>query len=293
MATATAHLETHANKRLRAVLLVDGSRQALAERAADLRSIIEKRLDVAGAIDDLSMPLPSVDADLAIVFGGDGSILRAARQMGFHQIPVLGVNLGRLGFLADIQPDDLNEILPQVVAGEFRVVDHLMFECSVHRGGEEQSRTLGLNEATVLAGPPFSMIEVQLYVDANLATTYSCDGLIVSTPVGSTAHSLAAGGPIMQKSLQAFVVSPICPHTLTNRPVVDGADHVYELIVPRPNEGTSLLVDGKLICQVTAEDRIRIERSGASFQLVEVRGRGYYRTLREKLGWGGRLKLNE
>jgi NAD+ kinase len=97
----------------------------------------------------------------------------------------------------------------------------------------------------------------------------------------------------MQKSLQTFVVSPICPHTLTNLPVVDGADHVYELAVPKPNEGTSLLVDGKLISSVTPEDRIRIERSTAEFQLIEVRGRGYYRTLREKLGWGGRLKLNE
>ena len=281
------------SKRLRAILLVDGSRPALAERAADLRTIIERNVDVAAAIDDFSKPLPDVAADLLVVFGGDGSMLRSARLMGHSQIPVLGVNLGRLGFLADIQPEDLDEILPQVVAGEYRVVRHLMFECTVLRNGQEQSRTLGLNEAAVLAGPPFAMIEVQLYVDALLATTYSCDGLIVSTPVGSTAYNLAAGGPIMQKSLQTFVVSPICPHTLTNRPVVDGADHVYELAVPRPNEGTSLLVDGKLIGQIGSEDRIRIERSSAEFQLIEVRGRGYYRTLREKLGWGGRLKLNE
>ena len=280
-------------KRLRAILLVDGSRTALAERAADLRVTIERNVDVAAAVDDFSKPLPEVAADMLIVFGGDGSMLRSARLMGHQQLPVIGVNLGRLGFLADIQPEDLDEILPQIVAGEYRVVRHLMFECSVHRGGREQSRTLGLNEAEVLAGPPFSMIEVQLYVDALLATTYSCDGLIVSTPVGSTAHSLAAGGPIMEKSLQTFVVSPICPHTLTNRPVVDSADHVFELSVPKPNEGTTLLVDGKLIGQVGNEDRIRIERSTAEFQLIEVRGRGYYRTLREKLGWGGRLKLNE
>ncbi|MBA3484957.1 MAG: NAD(+)/NADH kinase [Pirellulales bacterium] len=280
-------------KRLRAILLVDGSRPALAERAADLRVTIERNVDVAAAVDDFSKPLPDVAADMLIVFGGDGSMLRSARLMGHQQLPVIGVNLGRLGFLADIQPEDLDEILPQIVAGEYRVVRHLMFECSVHRGGREQSRTLGLNEAEVLAGPPFSMIEVQLYVDALLATTYSCDGLIVSTPVGSTAHSLAAGGPIMEKSLQTFVVSPICPHTLTNRPVVDSADHVFELSVPKPNEGTTLLVDGKQIGQVGSEDRIRIERSTAEFQLIEVRGRGYYRTLREKLGWGGRLKLNE
>lgn len=285
-----SHLRNAA--RPRAVLLVDGSRPALAEKAADLRAIVEPQLEITATVDDLNGPLPPIDADLAIVFGGDGSILRSARLFGHDQIPLLGVNLGRLGFLADIQPEDLDDVLPQVAAGQYRIVRHLMFECSVHRGGRELSRTLGLNEASVLAGPPFAMIEVELYVDGELATTYSCDGLIVSTPVGSTAHNLAAGGPILKKNLQAFVVSPICPHTLTNRPVVDTADHVYELTVPAPNEGTSLVVDGKLIAQPTADDRIRIERSSAEFQLIEAPGRGYYRTLREKLGWGGRLKLN-
>lgn len=275
------------------MLLVDGARPALVERADKLRRVVERHLDVVAAVEDLSMPFSAIGADLAIVFGGDGSILRAARQMAYDQLPVLGVNLGRLGFLAGIQPEDLDEVLPQVVAGEHRIVNHLMFECSIHRAGKEQNRTLGLNETAVLAGPPFAMIEVQLYVDGELATTYSCDGLIVSTPVGSTAHNLAAGGPILEKSLQAFVTSPICPHTLTNRPVVDVADQVYELAVPEPNEGTTLLVDGKTVDRVTAADRIRIERSTAQFQLVETRGRGYYRTLREKLGWGGRLNAKK
>ena len=274
----------------RALLLVDGSRAALVERADKLRAVVARSLEVVATVDDLSSPFATAGADLAIVFGGDGSILRAARQMGYAQLPVLGVNLGRLGFLAGIQPEDLDEVLPQVVAGQYRVVEHLMFECSVWRAGREQSRTLGLNETAVLAGPPYSMLEVELYVDGELATTYSCDGLLVSTPVGSTAHNLAAGGPILEKSLEAFVTSPICPHTLTNRPMVDVADQVYELAVPEPNEGTTLLVDGKVIQSVTSDDRIRIERSSARFQLIETPGRGYYRTLREKLGWGGRLQ---
>ena len=279
--------------RPRAILLVDGTRPQLVAQAAKLRSVVESQLEVVAAVDDLTAPFATDTADFAIVFGGDGSILRAARQMAYQQIPVLGVNLGRLGFLAGIQPADLDEVLPQVVAGRHRIVRHLMFECSIHRAGRELSRTLGLNEMAVLAGPPFAIVEVQLYVDGELATTYSCDGLIVSTPVGSTAYNLAAGGPILEKSLQAFVVSPICPHTLTNRPVVDVAEQVYELAVPKPNEGTSLVVDGKVIHHPTAEDRIRIERSSAEFQLVETPGRGYSRTLREKLGWGGRLKLKE
>jgi NAD+ kinase len=123
-----------------------------------------------------------------------------------------------------------------------------------------------------------------------LVTTYSCDGLIVSTPVGSTAHSLSAGGPILRKSLQAFVISPINPHALTNRPVVDSADRLIEIVVPRPHAGTSLVVDGRVLATLTARDRVRIVRSAAVFQLVEVPGQSYYRTLREKLGWGGQLK---
>lgn len=280
-------------KRPRAILLVDGSRPVLAARAADLRKTIEQHLDVAAEVSDLAGPLPKVAADMAVVFGGDGSMLRTAGLLGYDQLPVLGVNLGKLGFLADIQPEQLDEILPLVVAGKYRVIRHLMFETTVFRGGKELSRTLGLNETSVLAGAPFSMLDIQLYVDGELATTYSCDGLIVSTAIGSTAHSLAAGGPILQKSLQAFVISPICPHTLTNRPVVDAAERVYELAVPAPNPGAALLVDGKVIGKPEPSDRIRIERSTAEFQLIEVHGRGYYRTLREKLGWGGRLKAKE
>lgn len=294
MATkSTSPRERSNGSRPRAILLVDGTRPHLVERAGKLRAVVEQHLEVVATVNDFNVPFATDGADFAIVFGGDGSILRAARQMAYDQIPVLGVNLGRLGFLAGIQPEDLDEVLPQVLGRRHRIVSHLMFECSVHRDGRELSRTLGLNEATVLAGPPYAMIEVDLYVDGDLATTYSCDGLIVSTPVGSTAHNLAAGGPILEKSLQAFVVSPICPHTLTNRPVVDVAEQVYELSVPQPNEGTSLVVDGKVIHHPTGADRIRIERSAAKFQLVEAPGRGYYRTLREKLGWGGRLKAKQ
>lgn len=274
--------------RPRVLMLVDESRPHLRERAVELRPLVEQHMDVV-ALEDISSDLPTNDVDFAIVLGGDGSMLRAAHRLGYQQLPILGVNLGHLGFLADLQPELLPELLPQVAAGEYRVNSHLMFECELLREGKIVQRALGLNEVSVLAGAPFKILEVQLYVDSELVTTYSCDGLIVSTPVGSTAHSLSAGGPILRKDLQAFVISPISPHTLTNRPVVDSAERVFELVVPQPHEGTSLVVDGKVLCQPTAEDRIRITRSEAQFQLVEIAGYGYYRTLREKLGWGGRL----
>jgi len=279
-----------ADTRPRVLMLDQNSKPRIQERAAELHSLLEKHVDIVATVDDFSDELPSDDCEFVVVLGGDGSILRAAHAMGYRQKPVLGVNLGHLGFLADIQPENLEAMLPQVVAGNYRVVSHLMFECDIERQGETSHNVLGLNEVAVLAGPPFAIMDVQLYVDGELVTTYSCDGLIVSTPVGSTAHNLSAGGPILRKSLQAFVISPISPHTLTNRPVVDTADRVYELVVPHPHEGTSLVVDGKVVCQLNANDRIRVTRSRAQFQLIEVHGHGYYRTLREKLGWGGRLK---
>jgi NAD+ kinase len=144
----------------------------------------------------------------------------------------------------------------------------------------------------VLNGAPFAILDVDLYIDSELVTTYSCDGLIVSTPVGSTAHSLSAGGPILRKDLQAFVISPVSPHTLTNRPVVDAADRTYELVVARPNAGTSVVLDGRVLCTLQPNDRVRVRRADAAFKLVSAPGHTYYRTLREKLGWSGRLHFN-
>ena len=277
---------------VRVMVLAMGERPGIVAAARKLEPVIAQHAEIVLSDLDCTDSLEEIDADLAIVLGGDGSILRAVHQMGYHQKPVLGVNLGKLGFLADLQPDRLVQVLPEICASGFDVVKHLMFEYRVWRDGKPLHQGLGLNEVAVLAGPPFAILDVQLYVDGQLATTYSCDGLIVSTPVGSTAHSLSAGGPILRKDLQAFVISPISPHTLTNRPVVDSAEHVYELVVPQPHAGTSLVVDGQLICPLTANDRVQVERSIARFESVIVPGHDYYGTLREKLGWGGRLNLN-
>jgi NAD+ kinase len=275
------------------MILADGSRPEIRQAVEQLRPAIERHLTVTGVYLEGDADLSGGNADLAIVLGGDGAILRAAHQMGYHQRPVLGVNLGRLGFLAALQPSQLEQVLPEIAAGRHRVNEHLMIECSTIRSGRSQYHSLGLNEASVLAGPPFTMVDIELYVDGELVTTYSCDGLIVSTPVGSTAHSLSAGGPILRNIMQAFVIVPISPHTLTHRPVVDSADRVIELAVPRPLEGTSLVVDGRVLGRLEPRDRVRIVRSQARFQMVEVRGQSYYRTLHDKLGWGGQIRTSK
>jgi NAD+ kinase len=276
----------------RVMILADGSRNEMRDAVERLRPTIARHLTISTISLDGSDDLSTSDAELAIVLGGDGSILRAAHQMGYCQRPVLGVNLGRLGFLAALQPAQLDDILPQIAGRRHRVSEHLMIECTAVRDGISRYHALGLNEATVLAGPPFAMVEIELYVDEELVTTYSCDGLIVSTPIGSTAHSLSAGGPILRNSMQALAIVPISPHTLTHRPVVDSADRVFELAVPRPHASSSLVVDGRVLGTLEPADRVRIVRSEARFQMVEVRGQGYYRTLHDKLGWGGQIQIS-
>jgi NAD+ kinase len=273
----------------RAYLLGSGDKPNLREEAERLRPVIDEHVEVVLADFQYQQDLSQVAADLAIVLGGDGSILRAVLQMQERQIPILGVNLGKLGFLASVSPAELSRALPEAVRSACRVVEHLMFRCTVLQNGEPVAETLGLNEMAILAGPPFSLLNADLYVDAELATTYACDGLIISTPVGSTAHSLSAGGPILRKTMSAFVICPICPHTMTVRPVVDTADRVYEVVVPQPNEGTMVVVDGRPLWKLGPSDRVRVVRAAPTFKLLEVRGQSYYRTLRDKLGWAGQL----
>ena len=277
-------------RRIKAILLGSGDRKPdLIPYAKQLRPGIEKLVDIVGEDFAYDQDLSDCGADIAIVLGGDGSILRAAKQLGTNQIPVLGVNLGKLGFLADIHPDSLMEALQSFVDGEYCLIDHLMMRCQVIRNDKVIADQIGLNEAAVLGGPPFDIQTIDLYVDGDLATSYRCDGLIISTPIGSTAHNLSAGGPILRKNLQAFVISPISPHTLTVRPVVDRCDRVYEIVVSKPNDSTCIVLDGQVISPLKSTDRVQIEAADSVFQLIEVSGKSYYRTLREKLGWGGQF----
>ena len=270
------------------LLLGSGDRQGDLEGAAAIRHTIEEHCDILHEDFKYQEELPPY-ADFAIVLGGDGSILRAAKLMGSRQLPIMGVNMGRLGFLAWHDPAEVEAALPAVARGECKIVEHLMFRCAIIRGGIAQEWHLGLNEAVIATGHPFTLLNVHLWVDGELATTYSCDGLIISTPVGSTAHSLSAGGPILRSTLAGFVIVPICPHTLTVRPVVDTADRMYEMEVLQPNPGTSLVIDGRVVGPLLPGDRVRVERSDSVFKLIASAGRSYYHTLRDKLGWAGNI----
>jgi NAD+ kinase len=308
MSSSARHYASKSSKRpvskLRFFILGNGRRPRIQSAATELADLIRPRAEVV--VTDLRQErdLSGLEADMAIVLGGDGAILRAARQLGYRQVPALGVNLGKLGFLAEVAPNEFPVSFEQILAGQYQVVEHLMFECSLDGAASglpgangpkrsratsrnaSQSRTmLGLNEVVIQTGPPYHMQDIDLFIDGEQVTTYSADGLIIATPVGSTAHSLAAGGPIVRQDLSAFVITPICPHTLTNRPVVDSADKTYQLVVH--GKGANLVVDGQIQIPLGAGDRVTVRAAPVTFGLVKIPGHSYYRRLRDKLGWSG------
>lgn len=263
---------------------------AWSELGEFLRGQTGTEVVAAEVTDDLA--LANLEADLVVVLGGDGAMLRACRKLGLRQLPILGVNLGRLGFLADLSPAEFREKFHLIRERRYSIVEHLMFECTHQHADGSQEHYLGLNEVAVSAAGALRMIEVALAINGEAVTTYSGDGLIVSTPVGSTGHSLSAGGPILRQDLQAFVITPICPHTLTNRPVVDSAERQFTLSVPHTPEGTMVVIDGQIKRPLREGDAIQIRRAPVTFKLARIPGHSYYGTLHRKLGWGGQPRYS-
>jgi NAD+ kinase len=270
---------------MRVFILGNAGKPGVVAAAEELRRLLDRTCEVVEFDLGQSKDLGGKSADVAFVIGGDGAILRAARQMGYQQTPVLGVNLGKLGFLADLSTGEVAGALPDLAAGRCHITEHLMFECVIAPDGGPARPYLGLNDVVVQSGPPFHMIDLDLAVGDETVARYSGDGLIVSTPVGSTAHSLAAGGPILGQELDAFVITPLGPHTLTSRPVVDAAAKTYTITVRR-SDAAYVIVDGQEIVPVVAGQTVTVRRAPVRFRLVKVPGKSNYRTLREKLRWG-------
>jgi NAD+ kinase len=270
---------------MRVFVLGNANRPGVREEAERLLPFLRRHCDVV--VTDLlqAEDLGGESADVALVLGGDGAILRAARQMGYQQTPVLGINLGKLGFLADLSPDQLRSAFSKVVRGDYRVTRHLMFECLLESPAGAKT-FLGLNEVAIHSAPPFHPIDLDLVIDGEAVARYSGDGLLVATPIGSTAHSLSAGGPVLGQELAAFVITPVNPHSLTSRPVVDSADKVYAVTLRRAPSGASLIVDGQEDIPLATGQQLVIRRAPVQFGLVKVPGRSFYQTLRDKLRWG-------
>jgi NAD+ kinase len=226
--------------------------------------------------------------DLLIVLGGDGTLLSAARLAAQRKVPILAVNLGGLGFLTTVSQDELYSILEEIFSGKHRVSERVMLEAEVVRGGSVIRTQIALNDAVLNKAALARIMDLELRVDGEYVTTYKADGLILSTPTGSTAYSLAAGGPIVYPIVEAFVVTPICPHTLTNRPIVIPDSVTIDIDFKAEDELVYLTLDGQVGVELSRGDHIRVRKAADKLLLVRPAKKTYYQILRNKLKWGER-----
>jgi NAD+ kinase len=263
------------------------------------RQWIAERAVIVGIETDGQHDLSKVDADLILVLGGDGTLLAVARRLQGRQIPVMGVNFGRLGFLASFTPENFQRYFEQYLNRGLKADSRLMLEASVVPAGADCCLTeatevekfrrftaTALNDAVITAGPPFHMIELSISADVDSGVRYFGDGVIVSTASGSTAYNVSAGGPIISPDVEAFCITPICPHSLSFRPVVTSSHATLLIIAVKVNEGTTLFCDGQASTRLMTGDKVVVRRSEHKVLLVENPDSREWRSLAEKLNWG-------
>jgi len=226
--------------------------------------------------------------DWLIVLGGDGTLLSAARAMGANQVPILAVNLGGLGFLTSVTLEELYTVLEKVLDGKASLSERMMLQAEILHDGKTSDKQIALNDAVANKAALARMLDFDVHVDGHHVGRYRADGLIVATPTGSTAYSLAAGGPIIHPDLDAFVITPICPHMLTNRPLVVPDTARVELDFAVSHEPVYLTMDGQIGFQLDAKDRVVITKSSNKVQVVKPTTMTYYEILRSKLRWSER-----
>lgn len=224
--------------------------------------------------------------DLVIVVGGDGSLLSAARILARYDVPVLGVNRGRLGFLADVSPEDIESKVGAVLDGDYRLEKRFLLDAEVCRGGDPVGVADALNDVVVNSGTSAKMIEFELYIEGEFVYRQRSDGLIVSTPTGSTAYSLSAGGPIMHPRLDAMLLVPMFPHTLSARPIVVEGNSEVKLVIAGSNpDGVPVTCDGQVNLTAQPGDTVYIRKKPHKLKLIHPLGHSFYAGCRDKLGW--------
>jgi NAD+ kinase len=272
-------------------------RQEPIELISEIRPWLEGRgcrlyleTDVAAALGLQGHPREEIpaQADFIVVLGGDGTLISAARQVAGLKVPIMGVNLGGLGFITQINKDDVLRALELVIGGNCPVEERIMLDAEVIRESTEVARFTALNDIVINKGTLARMIEIRTLVDGTCLTTYRADGLIISTPTGSTAYSLAAGGPILYPTLECIIVTPICPHMLTNRPLVLPDDKVISVMPSIDIEKVYLTADGQTGCPLQEGDIIEIRKSVHVTRIFSPGFYDHFELLRTKLKWGER-----
>ncbi|MDJ0975692.1 MAG: NAD(+)/NADH kinase [Planctomycetota bacterium] len=275
--------------RIRALIVGDRRRAGVAGGVERHLPFLESRLDVVAVDLDGSVDLATVDADLVLVFGGDGSILHVARRLGETSTPMLGVNYGRFGFLADVDPDDLEDAVERLLQGAYVTSERARLRVRLKRGNEVEQEWLAFNDVVLGRESIGRMVDVDVRVEGNIAIAFSGDGLILATATGSTAHAMAAGGPLLDPTVNAIVMVPIAPHSLAMRPVVLSGEHTIELTVSPTRAAASVSVDGLPAVTIDHEQSVEVVDAKAPVRLLRALGSPFYDTLRSKLGWRGRL----
>ena len=255
------------------------------QMAREVSQWLERRqIDVVVA-QGLEMPCDATGCDLVVVLGGDGTLLSAARSLE-APVAILGVNLGHLGFLAEIGRHELYPTLVEVLAGRYAVEARSLMDVQLVRASGEVETYRLFNDAVIAKSALSRIIELTLSVDGELVATYRSDGLIISTPTGSTAYNLSAGGPIVNPTLPVAVLTPICPHTFSLRPIVVPDNNTVEVTLDSQMEKVFLTIDGQEGTKLAYRDSVRLRRSQSEVHLVKVSGRSFYDSLRHKLHWG-------
>lgn len=257
---------------------------------AETAALITDATMVAAAQQVMDMEALGQVCDLVIVVGGDGSLLRGARALAKYQVPLLGVNRGRLGFLTDITPEDIENKVEEVLSGQFKSEKRFLLDMQVKREGQVIDTSDALNDVVLHPGKFIHMLQFEIYVDGVFVTSQRSDGVIVATPTGSTAYSLSGGGPILHPTLDAIVVVPMNPHTLSSRPIVVAGDSEISIRVGEHNRAEPMVTcDGNSHTDVQTGDEICIRKKPQLLELVHPLDYNFYQRCRSKLGWGGHL----
>ncbi|MFA5354850.1 MAG: NAD(+)/NADH kinase [Thermodesulfovibrionales bacterium] len=231
--------------------------------------------------------IPSL-VELIIVLGGDGTMLSVARQVGDKGVPILGVNLGGLGFITEVNKEEVFDAMEKLLAGGCTMEERIMLTTHIHRHGEMISDYVVLNDVVINKGALARIIDLETYVNESYVTTFRADGLIIATPTGSTAYSLSAGGPILYPTLNSILMTPICPHTLTNRPIVLPDDVTIEIVLKSESEDVFLTLDGQVGFSLRKGDTVTVRKAAFTTKLLIPCQRDYFQVLRTKLKWGER-----
>lgn len=276
------------------ILFCDTNRPNASEAVEQFLDFAGNKVDVLANCFETGCDLDTLrQADYAVVFGGDGTILGAARQLCQSKVPVIGVNVGKLGYLAEFSIQELQQQFERISSGDVFIEKRMIMDCAVRRGDEVVFRSTAVNDAVIAAGAPFNMIEMKLTVQKQKLAVCIGDGIIVSTPTGSTAYNLSAGGPIVSAGLSAIVITPVCPHSLSFRPIVINADNQIAIEMVRMNDQTTLLLDGQVQQELGLGDIIEIQKHDGQFLVVNNPMRTQWETLVGKLNWAGKPRYGK